>query len=297
MMIARLESRLKMIESKVADGDALIDDLDTAKVALTATGDPALERKFKYQIKQAREQISEWETEYADIEAKLSTARASSGAGATSVDSAALGQALIKLNSRLDSLETNVITAVTQTAVTTQETVRSEGQLTREQIAAMTQTLLARYDSTQQELMRAIFERLDASDLKTLDAITGQIDALKPGDPALKEANKDLVEAQEALDTIKNDPTVPDAVKKEIEKVTNEAENQDSNKAKLKLTLPLIPGFLDVSAENFNPKDIRFKANLGIGEVSITVGQALEKLGGLWQRFKKRSEPQAQPVA
>lgn len=270
-MPGRLERRLAALESALNELDDML--LDMERLRDLSSDDPQAQRKLDFKIKEAQESISRREQEYAQIQAQLTAP--------TAAHNPVTDNQLKQINDKLDALKTRLETSTTQ--IITQ--VKVSEQNVTDKIAETRAALLKQYDTSQQQLMGAILNRLDENQLEVLQSITSSMDKIKPG-----EAREDLSQIMSRLEALEKEPSVPGEVKEEIKKVKEEVDNQDGAKAGLKLALPLIPGILDISTESLNPLEAKFNLNLGVLKVDASVGQLVTELKSIWQRFRKRAK-------
>lgn len=270
-MPGRLERRLAALESALNELDDML--LDMERLRDLSSDDPQAQRKLDFKIKEAQESISRREQEYAQIQAQLTAP--------TAVHSPTTDNQLKQINDKLDALKTRLESSTTQII----DQVKVSEQNVTEKIAEARAVLLKQYDTSQQQLMGVILNRLDENQLEVLQSITTSMDKIKPG-----EAREDLSQIMSRLEALEKEPSVPGEVKEEIKKVKEEVDNQDGAKAGLKLALPLIPGILDISTESLDPLEAKFNLNLGVLKVDASVGQLVTELKSIWQRFRKRAK-------
>lgn len=269
-MPGRLERRLSNLETALQELDDML--LDMERLRDLSSDDPQAQRRLDFKIKDIQESISRREQEYSQIQAQLSSAAA---------PSPAMDNQLKQISEKLDELKTRLDSSTSQII---KQVKVSESNVTAK-IEETRAVLLKQYDASQQQLMGTILNRLDENQLEVLEAITTNMDKIKPG-----EARDELNEIMSRLAALEKEPSVPESVKEEIKKVKEEVDNQDGAKAGLKLALPLIPGILDVSSDSFNPMEATFNLNLGVLKVDASVGQIVGELKNIWNRFRNRAK-------
>jgi hypothetical protein len=235
--------RLKHLADNIRQNLALLKDYEDA---LRYEDDPRRRAKYRREIEQLRESAASYRREYDELRAQV--------AGEPSAAMQDIAAQLRQMDAKLDALLTG------QTAI-------------RDDLTSLRQAVLARFDTSEQAIIAAVVERLDQSQLATVQAVLGVIEAGRVPEREVQEA---LTIVQHALVEIRqqgvalSDPILVNEVERVSEVV--DAPTLDV-KHKLKITAPIIPLILAYE-----------------GEVELQSGLNLE---AAWQRLvaKVRGEP------
>jgi len=208
--------RLQHLADNISQDLALLKDYEDA---LRYEDDPRRRAKYRRGIEQLRGSAVHYQREYAELQAKVT--------GEPSVAMQDIATQLQQMNARLDAL---------------QATIRND-------LSELRRTMIARFDASEQTIITAVVERLDQSQLGTVQAVMDAVEARRISEAELQET---MTELQHALTELRQkgaafpDPTMISKIERMSELV--EAPTLDV-KHKLKVAIPLIPWILSYEGE------------------------------------------------
>lgn len=211
---SNLTRRLKDLEDNIKQDLALLKKYEEA---LRYEDDPRRQVKYNREIEQLRESANRYQQEYDQLDQQIT------GESTVQMDSVAIQ--LEQMNDRLDQLY------VGQKAI-------------YGNINHLRQGLLARYSASEKNIISAITERLDESQVTTISALLDAIEANKVSDA---EMQKILPSIQEGLIILQQRGVTLPVSQEEIVGVINEP--QMDFKHRLKVAVPIIPFILDYEGE------------------------------------------------
>jgi len=184
--------------------------------------DPRRQAKCRYEVEKLRESVARHRQEYDKLNAQVR--------GEPSAMMHGIGTQLRHMDAKLHAL------------LSTQGTIRNE-------LNGLRQTMLARFDTSEQTVIGAVLERLDQDQLATVQTV---LDALEGGRVAENELQQTLIALQQALAELRErkitgtEPALSSAVQRASEAVA--APTLDV-KHKLKIAAPIIPMILSYEGE------------------------------------------------
>lgn len=219
--------RLQQLEDNIVQDLALLNEYE---VELRDEDDPSRQRKYRRRIEKLRESYNSYQQEYKQLKAEQTSDSSTEIQNVTMH----LQQMDAKLNMMLSG----------QVAI-------------YEDLHQMRQTLLLRYDTTEQAMIAVLAEHLNRGQLLTMQAV---LDALEVGRVSEVEIQQVLTSTQQILSVLKDRGLALPPGHEAIAEVIN-VPTLDT-KHRLKVSLPIIPFLLDYEAELELGTGINLKASL-----------------------------------
>lgn len=214
MLPQHLELRVKHLEDNIQQDQNLLKDYEDE---LRYEDDPRRRAKYNREIARLKESANGYQQEYNELLAQIT--------GEKTVQMQNVAIQLQQMNSRLDRLSAG------QKAIF-------------ENINHLRQGLLARYSASEQNIIAAITERLNESQMTTISALLDAIEANKVSDSEMQNI---LPRIQEGLSILQKRGVTLPISKEEIVEVINAP--QMDFKHRLKVAVPIIPFILDYEGE------------------------------------------------
>lgn len=214
MLPQHLELRVKHLEDNIQQDQNLLKDYEDE---LRYEDDPRRRAKYNREIARLKESANGYQQEYNELLAQIT--------GEKTVQMQNVAIQLQQMNSRLDRLSAG------QKAIF-------------ENINHLRQGLLARYSASEQNIIAAITERLNESQMTTISALLDAIEANKVSDSEMQNI---LPSIQEGLSILQKCGVTLPISKDEIVEVINAP--QMDFKHRLKVAVPIIPFILDYEGE------------------------------------------------
>jgi uncharacterized phage infection (PIP) family protein YhgE len=211
---SNLTQRLKDLEDNIKKDFALLKDYEDA---LRDEDDPRRKGKYNRGIEQLRESANRYQQEYDQLHQQIT--------GEPTVQMESVAIQLQQMNSQLYQLSAG------QKAI-------------YENINHLRQGLLAHYDAGEKNIISAITDRLNESQITTISALLDAIEANKVSDA---EMQKILPSIQEGLSILQQRGVTLPGSQGEIVEVINAP--QMDFKHRLKVAMPIIPFILDYEGE------------------------------------------------
>jgi hypothetical protein len=211
--------RLQHLADNIRQDLALLKDYEDA---LRYEDDPRRRVKYQREIEQLRESAARYQQQYDELRAQVT--------GEPSAAMQNIAAQLQQMDAKLDAL------------LTVQAVIRDD-------LSDLHQTVLARFDTSEQEIIAAVVKRLDQSQLATVQTVLDTIEAGRVLESQLQET---LTALQETLAEIQyQGAAFPDQAL--VDGATRLLEVADAPKLdakhKLKVTLPIVPTILSYEGE------------------------------------------------
>ncbi len=214
MLPSNFNVRLQQLEDNIKQDLVLLKEYEDAQ---RYEDEPRRKGRYSREIERQRESLSHYQKEYDDLQKQV-----------TSEPPPEMQNVATQLQ-QMDA-KVNVLLAGQAAVYSNQLQLR--------------QTLLARFDATQQKTLAAIAERLDQNQLVTIEAV---LEALEANQVSEAETRQLLEGTRQALTILKQRGVALPAGQEAIAEVIN-APGLDA-KHKLKVTAPIIPFLLEYEGE------------------------------------------------
>ncbi|MGB7056342.1 MAG: hypothetical protein WBD58_01425 [Geitlerinemataceae cyanobacterium] len=216
MLPQHLELRVNHLKDNIQQDQNLLKEYEDT---LRYEDDPRRKAKYNREIDQLKESANCYQQEYNELLAQIT--------GEETVQMQNVAIQLQQMNSRLDRLSAG------QKAIF-------------ENINHLRQGLLARYSASEQNIIAAITERLNESQMTTISALLDAVEANKVSDSEMEMQNI-LPSIQEGLSILQKRGITLPVSQEQIVEVINAP--QMDFKHRLKVAVPIIPFILDYEGE------------------------------------------------
>jgi len=214
MIPSHLELRLKHLEDNIKQDQELLKDYEDS---LRYEDEPIRKARYKREIERLRESANSYQQEYNELRMQIT--------GEPTVQMQNVAIQLQQMNNRLDRLSAG------QQAI-------------YENINHLRQGLLARYNASEKNIISAITERLNKSQMLTVSAV---LDAIEANQVSEAEIQKILPSIEQSLIILQQRGVTLPVSHQAIAEVINAP--QMDFKHRFKVAVPIIPFIIDYEAE------------------------------------------------